>query len=302
MNYAKPQAALAPPGRAITLEALGRICGLVFANWLAAAALFIWAPATAQTQTATPQTAAAPMAEYKLGAGDLVRITVYQNPDLSLEARVAESGVVSYPLLGNIQIGGLTLGQAEQTVAEGLRRGNFVKQPQVSMLVVQVKGNQASVLGQVNRPGRFPIEVADMRVSDLLAMAGGITTLGADTLTLVGTRNGQPFRKQLDLPSIFRSDKREDDVLVQNGDVVYVERAPTIFIYGEVQKPGAIRLERSMTVMQGLAAGGGLTLRGTERGLRVHRKDADGKVQIVQPRMDETLREGDVVYVRESLF
>jgi polysaccharide export outer membrane protein len=251
---------------------------------------------------ATAQPAAAALTEYRLGAGDLVRISVYQNPDLSLETRIGEAGVVSYPLLGSIRIGGMTVSQAEKLLADGLRSGNFVKQPQVSMFVVQVRGNQASVLGQVNRPGRFPIEVADMRLSDLLAMAGGITTSGADTMTLVGTRNGQPFRKELDLPSIFRSDKREDDVLVQNGDVVYVERAPTIYIYGEVQRAGAIRLERGMTVMQALAAGGGLTLRGTEKGLRVHRKGADGKILIVQPSMDDALREGDVVYVRESLF
>jgi polysaccharide export outer membrane protein len=252
--------------------------------------------------SATAQPAATAPAEYRLGAGDVVRISVYQNPDLSLETRIGEAGVVSYPLLGSVRIGGMTVSQAEKLLADGLRNGNFVKQPQVSMLVVQVRGNQASVLGQVNRPGRFPIEVADMRLSDLLATAGGITTHGADTLTLVGTRNGQPFRKELDLPSIFRSDKREDDVLVQNGDVVYVERAPMIYIYGEVQRAGAIRLERGMTVMQALAAGGGLTLRGTEKGLRVHRRGADGKSVVVQPSMDDALREGDVVYVRESLF
>ena len=66
--------------------------------------------------------------------------------------------------------------------------------------MVQVRGNQASVLGQVNRPGRYPIEVADMRLTDLLAVAGGIDGSGADTLTLVGTRDGKPLRKEIDLP------------------------------------------------------------------------------------------------------
>ena len=75
-----------------------------------------------------------------------------------------------------------------------------------------------------------------------------------------------------------------------------------VYIYGEVQRPGALRLERDMTVMQALATGGGLTLRGTEKGLRVHRRAADGTVQVLTPEMDDVLREGDVVYVRESLF
>lgn len=246
--------------------------------------------------------AASAAAEYRLGAGDLVRVTVYQNPDLSLETRIGEAGNTSFPLLGSVKIGGLVVSAAERLIADGLRNGGFVKQPQVSVLVLQVRGNQVSVLGQVNRPGRFPIEVADMRLSDLLAMAGGISAIGADTVILVGARDGKPIRRELDLPSIFRSASRDEDIVVQNGDVIYVERAPTAYIYGEVQRAGPMRVERGMTVMQALATGGGLTQRGTEKGLRIHRKAADGKVQIVQPAMDDALRDGDVVYVKESLF
>ena len=90
--------------------------------------------------------------------------------------------------------------------------------------------------------------------------------------------------------------------MLANGDVIYVDRVPTVFIYGEVQRPGVIRLERGMTVMQALATGGGLTQRGTEKGMRVHRRGSDGKVQVIQPAMDDPVRDGDVVYVRESLF
>ena len=243
-----------------------------------------------------------PQPEYRLGSGDVIRITVYQSPDLTLETRISEAGSISYPLLGSVRVGGLSVTQAEKAIADGLRTGNFLKAPQVSLLVMQVRGNQVSVLGQVNRPGRFPIESADMRITDLLATAGGIAASGADTLTLVGTRNGQPFRKEMDLPSVVRSDRRAEDVFVQNGDVLYVERAPVVYIYGEVQRPGAMRLERGMTVMQALATGGGLTLRGTEKGLRIHRKATDGKTQVIQPSMDDAVRDGDVVYVRESLF
>ena len=87
-----------------------------------------------------------------------------------------------------------------------------------------------------------------------------------------------------------------------NGDTVWVERQPIVYIYGEVQRPGPMRLEREMTLLQALATGGGLTQRGTDKGIRVHRKGADGKVQVVEPVMTDMLREGDVVFVRESLF
>jgi len=254
-------------------------------------------PATAQQ--ASPSAAAN---EYRLGSGDVVRISVYQNPDLTLETRITEAGIVSYPLLGTVRLGGQTVTAAEKLIADGLSNGKFVKQPQVTIVVLQVRGNQASVLGQVNRPGRYPIEVADMRLTDLLAMAGGTSTNGADLVVVTGARNGQPFRLEVDLPTVFGAGGRDKDILIKNGDTIWVDRQPLVYIYGEVQRPGPFRLERGMTLMQALAAGGGLTQRGTEKGIRVHRRDAGGKVQVLQPAMDEGMQNGDVVYVRESLF
>lgn len=258
--------------------------------------------AQAQAQPAAQGTPASTSPDYRLAAGDVIRITVFQNPDLSLETRVSESGMISFPLLGPVRVGGMAASQAEKAIADGLRSGNFVKQPQVTVLLTQVRGNQVSVLGQVNRPGRFPIEVADIRLSDMLANAGGISALGADLVTVVGTRSGEPYRVEVDLPKLFVANGRVYDIPLQGGDVIWVSRSPMVYIYGEVQRPGSMRLERDMTLMQALASGGGLTLRGTEKGIRVHRRNSEGKVEVVQPAMDDLLRDGDVVYVRESLF
>ena len=275
-------------------------------------------PPTLPAQGATPVTAAAPVAsnaatspsapayavnpEYTLGGGDVVRISVYQNADLTLEVRVSESGAVSYPLLGALSLGGRTISQAEALVADGLRKGGFVKEPQVNVQVLQVRGNQANVLGQVTKPGRYPLEVAGMRLTDLLAMAGGTNTNGADVVVITGRRNGQPFRSEIDLPTVFRANSPAEDILVQDGDNVFVDRAPMAYIYGEVQRPGAMPIVRGMTLLQGLATGGGLTARGTERGIRIHRRDGSGRVVIIQAASTEPLRDGDVIYVRESLF
>jgi polysaccharide export outer membrane protein len=243
-----------------------------------------------------------PRSEYVLGPGDVIRVNVFQSPELSLETRLSESGAVTYPLLGQVRLGGLAVPEAEKRIADGLRSGNYVKQPQVSIIVVQVRGNQASVLGSVNRPGRFPLEQASTRLSDLIAAAGGIAGTGNDVVTVVGQRGGKPFRQQVDFPLIFGSGSAPNDIAIENGDVIYVDRQPMIYIYGEVQRPGTVRLERGMTVMQALATGGGLTQRGTEKGIRVNRRGSDGKIQVLTPGMDELLRDGDVVYVRESLF
>jgi polysaccharide export outer membrane protein len=277
-----------------------------FFAWPLAALLAVGVLAARAQSAAAPlsPTSSAAMApnEYRLGSGDVIRINVFQNPDLMLEGRISEVGVVSYPLLGNVRLGGLSVTAAEKVISDGLRNGNFVKQPQVSIVVLQVRGNQASVLGQVNRPGRYPIEVADMRLTDLLAAAGGAASVGSDLVVVTGLRDGKVFRYEVDLPTVFSPGGRDKDIVIVNGDTVWVDRQPIVYIYGEVQRPGAMRLERDMTVLQVLASGGGLTLRGTAKGIVVHRKDSDGSVKIVQPVMTDKLREGDVVYVRESLF
>jgi polysaccharide biosynthesis/export protein len=259
--------------------------------------------ATAPTSGASQgRVASNASAEYRLGTGDVVRITVFQNPDLTTETRISETGSISFPLINSVRIGGLNATEAENRIAEALRSGNFVKQPQVSLLVQQVRANQVSVLGQVGRPGRYPIETADLRLTELIATAGGVVPTGADIVTVTGTRNNQPFRTEVDMTRLFGNANRNDDMVLQNGDVIWVDRSPSVYIYGEVQRPGVMRLERNMTVLQALAAGGGLTQRGTERGMRLHRRDNSGKINITQPQMDEALRDGDVVYVRESIF
>ncbi len=240
--------------------------------------------------------------DYKLGSGDAIKIVVFQNPDLTLETRVSESGSITYPLIGSVNIGGLTIEAAEQRIAAGLKNGGFVQQPQVNIVLGQVRGNQVSVLGQVNRPGRFPLETFNTRLSDVLAMAGGIAPTGSDTVIVTGIREGKPFRKEIDLPGIYVDGRAGDDLVVSGGDVVYVHRAPVFYIYGEAQRSGVYRIERGMTVQQALAQGGGPTVRGTESRIRLDRRNAQGQLERLTPEMHEPIRADDVVYIRESLF
>jgi len=240
--------------------------------------------------------------EYILGPGDIVRITVFQSPDLTTEARVSENGTLTFPMIGTVTVGGLSISAAEKEIATRLREGGFVRQPQVNMLPLQVRGNQVSVLGQVNRPGRYPLETANLRLTDIVATAGGIAQTGADTVVFIGTRGGKLIRREIDVPALFLSGDMTRDLPLADGDLVYVHRAPMFYIYGEVNRPGVFRLERNMSVMQGLASGGGTTPRGTTRGLRIHRRDASGKLKVVEPNLDDLLQVDDVIYVKESLF
>lgn len=326
--------------------------------------------------------------DYRLGAGDMIHITVFQNPDLTLETRVSESGAITFPLIGSVQVGGLSSSAAERLIAQRLSDGNFVKKPQVNIAVLEVRGSQVSVLGMINKPGRFPLDSPNVRLSEIIAIAGGvmpaagsgtavvtglrngkpfrtemdiaslakdgalnadiplkagdvvyvmpgnqISILGqvnhpgrfplengqmhlseavalagglapgaSDVAIVTGLRQGKPFRKEVDVAGLFLADQHEDDIFVAAGDEIYVHRAPVFYIYGEAQKPGAYRVERNMTVIQALAQGGGPTSRGTERNLKLLRRNANGKSEELQPKMTDPIRPDDVLYVRESLF
>jgi polysaccharide export outer membrane protein len=240
--------------------------------------------------------------EYQLGSGDSIRITVFQNPDLAVETRVSENGTISYPLVGSLRVGGMTISAAEQVIARALREGNFIQQPQVNITLLQNRGNQVSVLGAVTRPGRFPLETFDIRLSEMVAIAGGIAPTGADVIILTGTRNGKPMRREVDVPRMFLDNRPEDDLVVAGGDVIYVPPQPVFYIYGLVQRPGSFRVERGMTVRQALAQAGGPTERGTERGLRIFRRVAGGAIESLQPELSDTVKPNDVLHVKESIF
>ncbi len=242
------------------------------------------------------------MPDYPLGTGDAIRVQVFQNPDLTIETRVSENGSVTYPLIGTVDLGGLSLAAAERKIADALEKGGFIRNPQVNISLMQVRGNQVAVLGQVNRPGRYPIETANIRLSDMLANASGIAPGGDDVATVVGVRNGKAFQKQVDIASMFLNETLKDDLLLQGGDIIYVQRAPVFYIYGEAQRPGSFRVERDMTIMQALATGGGPTGRGSERRLRLHRKAKDGTIVQSTPQLTDPVLANDVIYVSESIF
>lgn len=240
--------------------------------------------------------------DYRLGPADTVRIQVFQNPDLTLETRVTESGAITYPMVGELKLSGLTVSEAERAVAKALRDGGFVKAPQVNILLVQARGNLVSVLGQVAKPARYPLDTTGVRLSEIIAVAGGISPGGADLLIIDGYREGKRFRREIDFPGLFLDGRLEDDIVMAGGDTIYVHRAPMFYIYGEVQRPGSHRVERRMTVQQALVTAGGPSLRGTERGLRLHRANAAGQVEVIEPKIYDLIHPDDVLYVRESLF
>ncbi|HEX3912518.1 MAG TPA: polysaccharide export protein EpsE [Steroidobacteraceae bacterium] len=267
-----------------------------FRHWLNLGALLF---VCALTWYAAPAHA---QPEYLLAPGDILKISVFKNPDLSLDVRVSESGTIGYPLIGSVPVKGLTLPAAESKIAQMLRDGGFVVNPQVNILLTEGFGNLVSVIGEVNKSGRYSTDAAGGHVSGMLASAGGIAPTGGEVVSVSGMRNGKPFRRDVDILKMSSSGNPADDIELYGGDTLYVPRAPLFYIYGQVQKPGQYRLERGMTVIQALATGGGVTGKGTQRGIVRHRRDPSGKVKEESVSLDDDVQDKDVIYVKESLF
>jgi polysaccharide export outer membrane protein len=237
-----------------------------------------------------------------LGEGDAVRITVFQNPDLTTETRISERGTITFPLVGEVAIGGLTPAGAEARIARQLTEGKVMLKPQVTLNVVRVRSRQVSVLGLVARPGRYPLDDVSSNLTDILALAGGVSPGADDTVTVVLNREGKALKEEIDVPAMYRTGNMARNIRLENGDTVYVGRAPQFYIYGEVQRAGAYRVEPQMTVQQAISVGGGMTPRGTLRGLKIDRKKPDGGLQQIEAKLSDTLQPEDVVYVSWSVF
>jgi polysaccharide export outer membrane protein len=170
--------------------------------------------------------------------------------------------------------------EAGKQIAEELKRGQYLKNPQVNVALTTLRSQQVSVLGLVARPGRYALDDTSSNLADVIAAAGGIAAGGADTISVL--RGGKEHRIDV-LAKPFQ---------LKAGDTVNVERAPVFYISGEVTRSGAYRLEPNMTVMQAIAAGGGVTPRGNDKGKLV---ETDAKLQ-------DRVRADDVIIVKESLF
>jgi len=245
---------------------------------------------------------AAAQATDTIGEGDTVHVTVFQNPDLSVDGRVAADGSIPYPLLGQVKIGGLSTSAAGGRIADALKRGGYLKNPQVTVAVTANRSRQVSVLGHVARPGRYALDDTTSRLTDVLALAGGIAPTGDDIVQVLVNRGGKIAKLSVDVPVMFRSGDLSKNIEVHSGDTIFVSRAPVFYIYGEVLHAGAFRLEQNMSVMQALSVGGGLTPRGTERGLKINRLMPEGSVRTIDAKLTDLVQVDDVIYVKESIF
>ena len=272
----------------------------------------------AQTE---PQSVAGLMAEqrqitttgYTLGAGDVLRVSVYDHPDLSQEVTIEADGSFHYPLLGRVQAANLVVQQLETLLVRRLAEGYLVS-PQVGVTVTQYKSQQVYVMGAVKTPGPYPLR-RQATVLEMLSAAGGpipdaglevmlvratdAQALPSDRLKTATASAGQSaIRLPLDQLLTGGVSQR---IALHDGDVIYVPAGAFVYVTGEIQRPGRYRLERDTTIMKAVTLAGGFTKFAAKKTMKVQRV-VDGHRQEFQASLDDSLQAEDVVVVPASLF
>ena len=243
-----------------------------------------------------------------IAPGDVLKISVYGNPDLTTVTRVTPNGTITFPLIGQLSVGGTTPAQAEMSIADRLSRGGFVRNAAVSVFVQErspVAVSSVTLLGQVERSGTYTLDKESpdsvSTLVTLLAKAGGTTEQAADYCYLIRNENGQARKTRVDLIDLLRNGNVKANLPLANGDIVLVPEMDVFYIYGEVHKPGRYKLERDMTVMQGLSVASGMTPRGNVRGIVLNRL-AGNTMTSLGTNLEDRLQPNDVLYVKTAVF
>jgi polysaccharide export outer membrane protein len=249
---------------------------------------------------------------YVVGTNDVLTITVYNQAQLSGKFVVEADGTFAYPLLGRVAAGGLSIRAVEDKVRQGLA-GGFLKDPQITVTVDQYRSQQIFVMGEVKQPGPFPF-TGSMTLIEALARAGSVTERAGTEAVIVRSLTGAAAAPasiptanaaggdtiRVDLQKL-QSGTLAQNVMLRPGDTIFVPRAETVFVSGQVRMPGEYPIRAGMTVRQALALAGGVTDRGSARRVQIIRV-VDGKEMTIGGDLQKTVEAGDTIVVNERFF
>ncbi|AUL49082.1 hypothetical protein BBB39_05990 [Bordetella trematum] len=237
-----------------------------------------------------------------VGPGDTLNVNIMGTGGSQVRVTVDADGQLVVPMLGKVQAGGKTPAAIGQQIEKGLRSKGYMVDPQVAIEVITLRSRIVSVLGQVERPGRYPLE-GRLSVLELLAMAGGAAPDAGEIATVVRRKGGGNERLNLYMGNRQSPSRPLQDTELEPGDVVFVPQAPRFYVYGEVGKPGAYPIEQGLNVMRALALAGGLTPRASDSRIDLNRTDVlTGEVTEKRVKLTDAIQPGDVLHVNERFF
>ena len=282
--------------------------GVFSLRWCAAiVAAIALVPTTGAAQT--PPSAAA--TDYVVGPQDVLTITSYDQADLSGRFAVETDGTFTYPLIGRFRAGGLTLRQVEDQLKKRLKDEGYFRNPQVTVAVEQYKSQKVFIVGEVRNPGTYTLS-GNMNLVEALARAGSTLPTATEEAVIVparGNASGPRMPDGQDANDVVRVNLRdlENGVFSQNavlhdGDTIFVPRAESVYVSGQVKSPGAFSLQRkNTTVLQALSLAGGVTDRGAISRVKIIRIDGGDKKEI-RVKLSDLVHAGDTIVVPERFF
>jgi len=257
--------------------------------------------------------------EYRIGAGDVLSITVWGHPDLSRDYTVDPDGFAPFPLINRVKAGGLTTREVAASLVDLLGK-DYLVSPQVIVSVKEYLSQKVTILGETARPGVFYL-TGPTSLVDVLSKAGWLSKSAGKQILLVrdqplaqpGGQSGNTTIQRLSIDKI-QAGNASENVAVQAGDTVFVVSRDdnSFFVFGEVKRPGAYALEKETNILEGITIAGGFTDKASPSRTRVIRVGSTGQ-QVLEIDMNDIIRRGqrdkavrlqanDVVVVPESFF
>jgi polysaccharide export outer membrane protein len=256
------------------------------------------------------QQAAPQSADYVIGAQDILMITSFDQETLSGKYPVDSDGTFTFPLVGRVKAGGLTLRQLEAELKRMLKDG-FFKNPQLSVGVELYRSQKIHVVGEIRNPGTYPL-TGDMNLIEAIARAGSTLPTASGEALIVRAKAGKasarpqlPGTESVDVKTVdlkeLQSGALSQNVALLDGDTIFVPRAEAVYVFGQVKSPGAYAIQRSTTVLQALSLAGGLTERGATGRIKIVRIE-NGKTVELKVKLTDLVRPGDTIMVPERFF
>jgi polysaccharide export outer membrane protein len=238
--------------------------------------------------------------DYIVGERDVLRITVYDHPDLTTLARVSGEGTIAFPLIGEVKVSGLTIPQIARKISEQLA-GGYIVDPQVIVFIEEFRSKKTSVIGEVMKPGVYELP-GQTSFMELISRAGGLTKDAGDKATIKRKTAQGEQSITLDLKRLIDKGDTSIDIPLQDGDSIYIQKAGFFYVTGEVKKPDAYRFEEGTTVLKAVTMAGGFTDKAAEKRIKIKRKDGGKENTLERVGLDEQVRADDVIIVPESFF
>ena len=254
--------------------------------------------------------------EYRVGTGDMLAITVYDEPDLTLERRVTERGLIDFPLIGKVQVVGLTATQVEERL-EGRLSPGYLRDPQVFVDIAEFASKKIFIVGAVAKPTALTLrgETSLLEVlsqTDSLSHSQSLTVFRRVSTSSKQGGGNDVQAIHVDLNELLRRGDMSKNIILQAQDVVYVPKPDAVFVFGEVAKAGPVPLpEGGMSLVAAINKAGGFSKYASSKRTRVLRM-VDGQEKVIHVDMaavirgdlgkDITLRSNDIVIVPESVF